>query len=189
MSDAYSFDADADPAAPTDPQQRRLLYLQRLQQAANPTAGQSASAPPPQSIPNVSTSAPEVQPPATDRMLEALRAANAPAPVAASSDQSPRGQTPAQTEAPQTSTTQPAAGGMLQALRGSLHNKVDQFVDSQKGFDENGTPTPAFRNVMNVHQVAASYLPGPVGDVAANAVDSEQASNEGGSAPRRRRCA
>jgi hypothetical protein len=36
MSDAYSFDDNV--ATPTDPQQRRRLYLQRLQQAANATA-------------------------------------------------------------------------------------------------------------------------------------------------------
>jgi hypothetical protein len=177
MSDVYVFDGDA--AAPTDPEQRRLLYLQRLQQAANAAPGQSASVLP-QSIPSVPTAAPPVQAPGADGMLDALRAANA-APPVVPADQSPAGQVPAQTTAPQPSATQPAAGGMLDALRNALHEKVDRFVDSQAGYDENGRDNTAFRNVMNMHQAAASYLPGPVGDVATSAVDtmaSKQATRE-----------
>ena len=173
MSDAYSFDDNA--AAPTDPQQRRRLYLQRLQQAASATPGQSASVPL-QSVPNVPAAAPAVQAPAADGMLDALRAANA-----APSDQSPPGQLPAQTVAPETGAPQPAAGGMLDALRNALHDKVDKFVDSQTGFDENGTATPAFRTVLNANKVLTSYVPGPVGDVAANAAEtmsSKQATRE-----------
>ena len=173
MSDAYSFDDNA--AASTDPQQRRRLYLQRLQQAASVTPDQSASVPP-QSVPNVPTAAPAVQAPAADGMLDALRAANA-----APSDQSPTEQAPAQAVVPQTSAPQPAPGGMLDALRNALHDKVDRFVDSQRGFDESGTPTPTFRTVMNANKVLTSYVPGPVGDVAASAADtmaSKQATRE-----------
>lgn len=177
MSDVYGFDGDA---APTDPLQRRRLYLQRLQQAASATPGQSASVPP-QNVPNVPTAAPVAEAPAADGMLEALRAANASAPLAAPSDQSPAGQVPTQTGAPQTGASQPAAGGMLDALRSALHDKVDKFVDSQTGFDENGTATPAFRTVLNANKVLTSYVPGPVGDVAANAAEtmaSKQATRE-----------
>ena len=177
MSDVYGFDGDA---APTDPLQRRRLYLQRLQQAASATPGQSASVPP-QNVPNVPTAAPVAEAPAADGMLEALRAANASAPLAAPSDQSPAGQVPTQTGAPQTGASQPAAGGMLDALRRALHDKVDKFVDSQTGFDENGTATPAFRTVLNANKVLTSYVPGPVGDVAANAAEtmaSKQATRE-----------
>ena len=89
MSDVYSFDGDN--AAPTDAQ-RRLLFLQRLQQAANATPGQTASAPPAQSVPNVDPSAmPVVQAPAADGMLQAIRAANAAPSAAVAPDQSSPG--------------------------------------------------------------------------------------------------
>ena len=166
MSDAYSFDS----AAPSDAERRRL-FLQRLKQAANPTPGQAASAPPAQRVPNVDPSAmPVAQAPAADGMLQAIRAANTAPAVAAPLDQSSPG-LPAQQPTSQAGAPEPAGGGMLQALRDALHNKIDTFVDSQDGFDENGMASPSLRGVLNANRALASYVPG-VGDLVAGAVDS-----------------
>lgn len=171
MSDAYSFDSDA--VAPSEAQRRRRLLLQRLQLAANATPGQTASAPAPQSIPSVDPSAaPVVQAPAGGGMLEALRVANAAPSAAVAPDQSAPGTVPVQPVPPQIGAPQPAAGGMLQALRDALHNKIDSFVDSQEGFDENGKAPASLRAIANVDKVLAGYVPGPVSEMVGSAADS-----------------
>ena len=74
---------------------------------------------------------------------------------------------------------------MLQALRDALHNKIDTFVDSQDGFDENGMASPSLRGVLNANRALASYVPG-IGDVVAGAADSatsKQAMKESCMAP------
>ena len=155
MSD--SFDNDA--AAPTDAQRR---WLQQLRLAANTPPGQT-SAPP--SVPNVTPAAvPVVQAPAPDGMLQAIHAANATAPATVPPDQSSLGQVP--TQAPQ-----PAAGGMLQALRDSLNTKIDNVVDAQYGFDENGKANPLLSGVANVGKGIVSYVPGPASDIFTGAFD------------------
>jgi len=152
-----SFDNDA--AAPTDAQRR---WLQQLRLAANTPPGQT-SAPP--SVPNVTPAAvPVVQAPAPDGMLQAIHAANATAPATVPPDQSSLGQVP--TQAPQ-----PAAGGMLQALRDSLNTKIDNVVDAQYGFDENGKANPLLSGVANVGKGIVSYVPGPASDIFTGAFD------------------
>jgi hypothetical protein len=155
VSDAYSLNTDSSGPPLTDAERRRLL-LQRLQQAANTTPGQTpiASAPAPGSALN----ADQPPPPAPGSMLQALREANAlPCPAAASPNQ------PA--------TEQPTAG-FADRTRAYLHNQIDRAVDTSTGFDENGKPGALAQGILNAGKVGWSYVPGPQSDVATAIADS-----------------